>query len=142
MSDQMKTDLDTMLAALAAEERAARPVVSDRLAGSVLAMAADVAAAQATDLAAAQAIAAPETPRWGGLSKLAALLPQAWPEGALAAMLLGLMLGLGVGYGYDDGYGGGIGGGSGGHAMDLSLLTEIGAPAALADSPLEAEGAF
>ena len=92
MTDKAPIDLDAALAALAADERAARPVVSESLQARVLGDAAEIAAERAG------AMAAPlQSPARSGGLRLFGLF-DAWSGAAVAAVVLCLVIGLGVGY--------------------------------------------
>ena len=107
MTDKAPFDLDAALAALAADERAARPVVSENLQVRVLGDAAMVAAERA-EAAAQQRNAAQnrmqnrvqnqaqERARSGGFRWFG--LFDVWSGGAVAAVAICLVVGLGVGY--------------------------------------------
>jgi len=92
MTDKAPFDLDAALSALASDERAARPAVSDYLQARVLGDAAEVAAVAAGALA-----RPPRSPARAGGFRLFGLL-DAWTCSAVAAVALCLVIGLGVGY--------------------------------------------
>ena len=91
MTDKADFDLDAALAALAIDERATRPAVSESLQARVLGDAAEVAAESAGALAQPQRSRA----RSGGF-RLSGLF-DAWSGAAVAAVALCLAIGLGVG---------------------------------------------
>ncbi len=93
MTDKAPFDLDAALAALAIDERAARPAVSESLQARVLGDAAMVAAPSPT-LAPTLA----RTPVRSGGFRLFGLI-DAWTGAAVAAVWMCLAIGLGVGYG-------------------------------------------
>jgi len=92
MTDKAPFDFDAALEALATDERAARPAVSEALQARVLGDAAEVATESAGAL---------ERPQRGpvrvGGFRLFGLF-DAWAGGAVAAVALCLAIGLGVGY--------------------------------------------
>jgi hypothetical protein len=88
MTDKAPFDLDAALAALAIDERAARPAVSESLQARVLGDAATVAPPSPT--------LARSTVRSGGFRLFG--LFDAWTGAAVAAVALCLAIGLGVGY--------------------------------------------
>ncbi len=92
MIDKAPFDLDAALAALAADERAARPVVSESLQARVLGDAAEVAAESAGAMA-----QPPQSPARAGGFRLFGLF-DAWSGAAVVAVALCLAIGLGVGY--------------------------------------------
>ena len=92
MTDKAPFDLDAALAALAADERAARPAVSESLQARVLGDAAEVTA----ESAATMARPARKPARSGGFRLFG--LFDAWSGAAVAAVALCLAIGLGVGY--------------------------------------------
>jgi hypothetical protein len=92
MTDKAPFDLDAALAALANDERAARPTVSESLQARVLGDAAEVAAERAG------AMAPPRIPARSGGFRLFGLV-DAWSGAAVAAVVLCLAIGIGVGYG-------------------------------------------
>ncbi len=108
MTDKAPFDLDAALAALAIDERAARPAVSERLQARVLGDVAEVAAERAGAVAAkprtlartrARTLApapARTTERSGGFRLFG--LFDAWSGAAVVAVALCLAIGLGVGY--------------------------------------------
>ena len=92
MTDKAPFDLDAALAALAADERAARPVVSESLRARVFGDVAEIAAERA------DAMAAPlQSPARSGGFRLFGLF-DAWSGAAVAAVVLCLAIGLGIGY--------------------------------------------
>ena len=93
MTDKAPFDLDAALAALAIDERAARPAVSESLQARVLGDAAEVAAESAGTMA-----QPPRIPARSGGFRLFGLF-DAWSGAAVAAVALCLAIGLGVGYG-------------------------------------------
>ena len=93
MTDKAPFDLDAALAALAIDERAARPAVSESLQARVLGDAAEVAAEVAGAMA-----RPPRIPARSGGFRLFGLF-DAWSGAAVAAVALCLAIGLGVGYG-------------------------------------------
>ena len=93
MTDKAPFDLDAALAALAIDERAARPTVSESLQARVLGDAAEVAAGRAGAMA-----PAPRIPARSGGFRLFGLF-DAWSGAAVAAVALCLAIGIGVGYG-------------------------------------------
>ncbi len=93
MTDKAPFDLDAALAALAIDERAARPAVSESLQTRVLGDAAEVAAESADKMA-----QPPRVPARSGGFRLFGLF-DAWTGAAVAAVALCLAIGLGVGYG-------------------------------------------
>ncbi len=105
MTDKAPFDLDAALAALAIDERAARPAVSESLQARVLGDVAEIAAGRAGAVAAksrtpARTLApttARTTERSGGFRLFG--LFDAWTGAAVAAVTLCLAIGLGVGYG-------------------------------------------
>ncbi len=92
MTDKAAFDLDAALAALAIDERAVRPAVSESLQARVLGDAAEVAAEAAGALA-----RPPRSPVRSGGFRLFGLF-DAWSGAAVAAVALCLAIGLGVGY--------------------------------------------
>ena len=92
MTDKAPFDLDAALAALAIDERAARPAVSESLQARVLGDAAEVAAGNADAVA-----QRPPGPVRSGGFRLFGLF-DAWTGAAVAAVALCLAIGLGVGY--------------------------------------------
>ena len=92
MTDKAHFDLDAALAALAADERAVRPVVSESLQARVLGDAAGIAAGRAGTLAAPT-----RSPARSGGFRLFGLF-DAWSGAAVAAVVVCLVIGLGVGY--------------------------------------------
>jgi hypothetical protein len=92
MTDKAPFDLDAALAALAIDERAARPAVSESLQARVLGDAAEVAAEGAGKMA-----QPPRRPARSGGFRLFGLF-DAWSGAAVAAVALCLAIGLGVGY--------------------------------------------
>ncbi len=92
MTDKTPFDLDAALAALAIDERAARPAVSESLQARVLGNAAMVAVRSRT-LAPTLA----RTPVRAGGFRLFGLF-DAWSSAAVGAVGLCLAIGLGVGY--------------------------------------------
>ncbi len=104
MTDKAPFDLDAALAALAIDERAARPAVSESLQARVLGDVAEVAAersgavaAKPRTLARTLAPAAARTTERSGGFRLFGLF-DAWTGAAVAAVALCLAIGLGVGY--------------------------------------------
>jgi len=100
MTDKAPFDLDAALAALASDERAASPAVSESLQARVLVDLAGVAAERAGALAAEprpRAAAAARTAGQSGGVRLFGLF-DAWTGAAVAAVALCLAIGLGVGY--------------------------------------------
>ena len=105
MTDKAPFDLDAALAALAIDEQAARPAISEGLQARVLGDAAQVAAENAAEFASirASAMASPEiipspriSARFGGFRLFG--LFDVWSGAAVAAVLLCLVGGLGLGY--------------------------------------------
>ncbi len=105
MTDKAPFDLEAALAALAIDEKAARPTVSEGLQARVLGDAAQVAAENAVEFASkrASAMAPPEiipslrkSARSGG-GRLFGLF-DVWSGAAVAAVLICLVGGLGLGY--------------------------------------------
>ena len=104
MTDKAPFDLDAALAALAIDERAARPAVSESLQARVLGDVAQIAAGRAGAVAAksrtpARTLApttAPTTERSGGFRLFG--LFDAGTGAAVVAVTLCLAIGLGVGY--------------------------------------------
>ncbi len=92
MTDKAPFDLDAALAALAIDERAARPTVSESLQARVLGDAAESAAESAGAMA-----QPPQSPARSGGFRLFGLF-DAWSGAAVAAVALCLAIGLGVGY--------------------------------------------
>jgi hypothetical protein len=92
MTDKAAFDLDAALAALAIDERAARPAVSESLQARVLGDAAEVAAESVGALA-----RPPRSPARAGGFRLSGLF-DAWSGAAVAAVAMCLVIGLGVGY--------------------------------------------
>ncbi len=92
MTDKAPFDLDAALAALAIDERAARPAASESLRARVLGDAAEIAAGRAGALA-----PPPQSPARSGGFWLSGLF-DAWTGAAVAAIALCLAIGLGVGY--------------------------------------------
>ncbi len=92
MTDKAPFDLDAALAALAIDERAARPAVSESLQARVLGDAAEVAAESAGAMA-----QPPRIPARSGGFRLFGLF-DAWSGAAVVAAALCLAIGLGVGY--------------------------------------------
>ncbi len=92
MTDKAPFDLDAALAALAIDERAVRPAVSESLQARVLGDAAEIAAESAGAMA-----QPPQSPARSGGFRLFGLF-DAWAGAAVAAGVLFLVLGLGVGY--------------------------------------------
>ena len=93
MTDKAPFDLDAALAALAIDERAVRPAVSESLQARVLGDAAEIAAESAGAMA-----QPPQSPARSGGFRLFGLF-DAWSGAAVAAVALCLAIGLGVGYG-------------------------------------------
>jgi len=93
MSNEFRFDLDTALAALERDERAARPVPSGDLTARVLADAAAVAAERRP-----APIRRPRAAATGGGWLRLFGFADAWAGAAVAAVLLFLVLGFGVGY--------------------------------------------
>ena len=92
MTHKAAFDLDAALAALAIDERAARPAVSESLQARVLGDAAEVAAESAGEMARPpRSRALSGGFRWSGLF-------DAWSGAAVATAALCLAIGLGVGY--------------------------------------------
>lgn len=102
MSDRDFTDVDEALAALARSERAAWPVVSERLRARVLADAAEVSAGREV------AVATRARPARRGGAGLFGWF-DAWVGAAVAAALICLTIGLGLGYGAGDALLAGVG---------------------------------
>ncbi len=96
MTDKAPFDLDAALAALAIDERAARPSVSESLQVRVLGDAAEVAATGAAQSGTLAPTLAPSAVRSGGFRLFG--LFDAWTGAAVAAVALCLAIGLGVGY--------------------------------------------
>jgi hypothetical protein len=96
MTDKAPFDLDAALAALAIDERAARPAVSESLQARVLGDAAEVAATGAAQSRTLAPTLAPSAVRSGGFRLFG--LFDAWSGAAVAAVVLCLAIGLGVGY--------------------------------------------
>lgn len=92
MTDKAPFDLDAALAALAIDERAARPAASESLQARVLGDAAEVVATAA----APSRTLAPSAVRSGGFRLFG--LFDAWTGAAVVAVALCLAIGLGVGY--------------------------------------------
>ncbi|MCH8167605.1 MAG: hypothetical protein IIC03_06720 [Proteobacteria bacterium] len=92
MTDKAPFDLDAALAALAIDERAARPAVSESLQARVLGDAAGIAAERAGAM-----VAPARVPARSGGFRLFGLF-DAWSGAAVAAVALCLAIGLGVGY--------------------------------------------
>ena len=92
MTDKAPFDLDAALAALAVDERAARPAVSESLRARVLGDAAGIAAERAGAM-----VAPARVPARSGGFRLFGLF-DAWSGAAVAAVALCLAIGLGVGY--------------------------------------------
>ena len=92
MTDKAPFDLDAALAALAIDERAARPAVSASLQARVLGDAAEIAAERAGAM-----VAPPQSPARSGGFRLSGLF-DAWTGAAVAAVALCLAIGLGIGY--------------------------------------------
>ena len=92
MTDKAPFDLDAALAALAIDERAARPAVSESLQARVLGDAAEVAADSVGALEQPQ-----RSPARSGGFRLFGLF-DAWAGVAVTAVALCLAIGLGVGY--------------------------------------------
>ena len=101
MTDKAPFDLDAALAALATDEQAARPKVSEGLQARVLGDAAQVATEFAAELARAmaprQGIPASQQPALSGGVRLFGLF-DVWSGAAVAAIVLCLIGGLGLGY--------------------------------------------
>ena len=101
MTDKAPFDLDAALAALAIEEQAARPTVSEGLQARVLGDAAQVAAERASAMASPKMIPkmippAQKPARSGGFRLFG--LFDVWSGAAIAAVVLCLVGGLGLGY--------------------------------------------
>ncbi|MHA1530179.1 MAG: hypothetical protein ACTSVG_14255 [Alphaproteobacteria bacterium] len=92
MTDKAPFDFDAALEALAIDERAARPAVSESLHARVLGDAAEVAAESAGALERPQ-----RSPARSGALRLFRLF-DAWAGAAVTAVALCLAIGLGVGY--------------------------------------------
>jgi hypothetical protein len=92
MTDRVRFDLDAALAALAVDERAAQPAVSESLQARVLGDAGEVAAERAGAVA-----EPPRNPVPRGRFWLFGLF-DVWTGAAAAAVTLCLVIGLGVGY--------------------------------------------
>jgi len=94
MNDKAPFDFDAAMAALKIDERAARPVISERLLARVLGDAAEVASAVAPP---APRPVAGRPERSGGFRLFG--LFDAWSGAAFATLALCLGIGLGIGYG-------------------------------------------
>jgi hypothetical protein len=92
MTDKAPFDIDAALAALAIDERAVRPAVSESLQARVLGDAAEVAAESAGKIA-----QPPRSPARSGWFRLFGLF-DAWSGAAVVTATLCLAIGLGVGY--------------------------------------------
>ena len=101
MTDKTHFDLDAALAALATDEKAARPAVSGELQVRVLGDAAEIAAGIAAERAGATAswqnTSSPRKSAQSGGFRLFGLF-DAWSGAAAAAVMLCLAGGLGLGY--------------------------------------------